>query len=53
MTETDHAIWQADLAEREKYAETLCLVHLSMNYESEAARGTYDDTVEMQGEVQC
>lgn len=43
MTFEDHAIWTADLAERQHYAETLCLVHLSMNYESDKALGVFDE----------
>lgn len=46
MTEADHAIWQADIAERKRYEIELAMVHLSVNYESDRARGTYDETEE-------
>lgn len=43
MTEADRLIWQSDLAERQHYAETLCLVHLSVNVQSDRATGTFDE----------
>jgi hypothetical protein len=51
MTTEDHAIWQADIADRERYEIELAMVHLSVNYESDRALGTFDETIEMQGEV--
>jgi hypothetical protein len=51
MSPADHAIWQADIEERQLYAEKLCAVHLSVNYDSDRAHGVYDDAPEgLQGE---
>ena len=43
MTDSDLAIIEADRAERQRYAETLCLVHLSLNTQCDRAKGVYGE----------
>lgn len=43
MTASDLAIWQSDIEDRQRYAETLCLVHLSVNTQSDRATGVFED----------
>ena len=43
VTDSDLAIIEADRAERQRYAETLCLVHLSVNTTSDKALGVFDE----------
>lgn len=53
MTAEDTAIYLADLAERQHYAETLCLVHLSVNVQSDRATGTFDELDAPEGREDC
>jgi hypothetical protein len=46
MTSEDHGIIEADRADRKRYEIELAMVHLSVNYESDRARGTYDEPEE-------